>query len=200
MKHNKITGYVSVIVAGVFAATLIVHAQQQQPSPPTPHEHNGTHSSCPMMRAAELPKESAEAVPHQADGMAEMNMRGEREMGFSQTQTTHHFRLLKDGGAIEIEVNETKDTAMRDQVRQHLKEIAQAFSGGDFATPLAVHAQIPPGVPVMKRLKAAIKYEYEETAGGGRVRISTDNSEALSAIHAFLRFQIEEHRTGDPLE
>jgi hypothetical protein len=152
------------------------------------------------MQAGELPKEVAETTSHQPDSMAEMNMRGEREMGFSQTQTTHHFRLLKDGGAIEVEVNETKDTAMRDHVRQHLKEIAQAFSGGDFATPFAVHAQVPPGVPVMKQLKAAIKYEYEETAGGGRVRISTGNSEALSAVQEFLRFQIREHRTGDPLQ
>jgi hypothetical protein len=30
--------------------------------------------------------------------------------------------------------------------------------------------------------------------------ISTDNSEALAAIHEFLRFQINEHRTGDALQ
>ena len=35
---------------------------------------------------------------------------------------------------------------------------------------------------------------------GGRVRLRTSNPEALAAIHEFLRFQIEEHRTGDPVE
>jgi hypothetical protein len=34
---------------------------------------------------------------------------------------------------------------------------------------------------------------------GGRIRIETDSPEALAAIHDFLRFQIKDHETGDPL-
>ena len=52
----------------------------------------------------------------------------------------------------------------------------------------------------MKRLKDKIKYEFGESERGGFIRISTDNPEALKAIHEFLRFQIREHKTGDPLE
>jgi hypothetical protein len=38
------------------------------------------------------------------------------------------------------------------------------------------------------------------TEGGYRfVRIATSNAEALDAVHAFLRYQITEHKTGDPL-
>jgi len=32
------------------------------------------------------------------------------------------------------------------------------------------------------------------------VRIKTRDSDALAAVHAFLRFQITEHQTGDPME
>jgi hypothetical protein len=32
------------------------------------------------------------------------------------------------------------------------------------------------------------------------VRIKTANPEALKAVHEFLKFQIEEHRTGDAVE
>jgi hypothetical protein len=32
------------------------------------------------------------------------------------------------------------------------------------------------------------------------VSIKTANAEALAAVHEFLRFQIEDHQTGDPLE
>ena len=32
----------------------------------------------------------------------------------------------------------------------------------------------------------------------GVLRISTKNTEALAAVRDFLRFQIEDHRTGDP--
>jgi hypothetical protein len=49
----------------------------------------------------------------------------------------------------------------------------------------------------MTRLKARIAYQYEETSTGGRVRIVTRDADALKAVHAFLYFQIEDHRTGD---
>ena len=62
---------------------------------------------------------------------------------------------------------------------------------------MLIHVQTPPGVPVMKQLKAAIKYRFEETERGGRVRIVTGDAKALTAIHEFLRFQISDHRTGD---
>ena len=74
------------------------------------------------------------------------------------------------------------------------------FSQGNFSIPMFVHDQTPPGVETMKQQKGAITYKYEQTERGGRVRISTGNGEALKAIHEFLRFQIQEHQTGDPLE
>jgi hypothetical protein len=53
---------------------------------------------------------------------------------------------------------------------------------------------------VMKRDKAKIKWEYEETNLGGRVVARTGDAGARDAIHEFLRFQIEEHRTGNSEE
>jgi hypothetical protein len=49
-------------------------------------------------------------------------------------------------------------------------------------------------------LQKIIQYSFEETPYGGRVVISSANKEAREAIHRFLRFQIEEHKTGDPME
>jgi hypothetical protein len=126
--------------------------------------------------------------------------RGDQAMGFSHMKTTHHFRLMNDGGAIEVEANEAQDTTSRDQIRMHLQHIAQMFAEGDFDAPMFIHDETPPGVPVMQRLKAEIKYEFEKTERGGRVRVTTGNKEALAAIHEFLRFQIKEHETGDSLE
>jgi hypothetical protein len=65
---------------------------------------------------------------------------------------------------------------------------------------MLIHDQTPPGVPILQRLKAEITYKFENTDQGARVRIMTKNAEALNAIHEFLRFQIKEHKTGDPLE
>ena len=128
---------------------------------------------------------------------ADVNKRGDQVMGFDHLKTTHHFLLRPDGGVIQVEANDPKDTDSRDQIRQHLAHIVQLFANGDFTAPMLIHAQTPPGVPVMKRLKADIKYRFEETARGGRVRITTSNPDALAATHEFLRFQIKDHNTGD---
>ncbi|HVN21726.1 MAG TPA: hypothetical protein VMU05_23270 [Dongiaceae bacterium] len=134
---------------------------------------------------------------HAADHQGAVNSRGDHSMGFSHEKTTHHFRLFTDGGAIEVEANDPKDTESRDQIRVHLKHIAQMFSAGNFEIPMFIHDQVPPGVPVMKRLADRIKYDFQETPRGGRVRITTQMPEAVTAVHDFLRFQIKDHHTGD---
>jgi hypothetical protein len=135
----------------------------------------------------------------QMDEHSMMMQHGEKAMGFSQTETTHHFFLRKDGGVIQVEANDPKDTQNRDLIRTHLAHIAQAFAAGDFSDPLAVHDKVPDGVPVMERLKGDIRYTFEQTPQGGRLFISTANTQALDAIHQFLRFQVSEHQTGDSL-
>jgi hypothetical protein len=131
------------------------------------------------------------------DHQSGVNSRGDHAMGFSHEKTTHHFRLFHDGGAIEVAANDSKDNASRDEIRGHLKHIAQMFSAGDFEIPMFIHDQVPPGVPVMKRLASQIKYEFQSTSAGGRIRITTTNPEAIAALHDFLRFQIKDHQTGD---
>lgn len=131
------------------------------------------------------------------DAHSEMNARGEKGMGFSQTATTHHFFLTPDGGVIQVEANDAADEANRKNIRMHLGHIAQAFQNGDFDIPMFVHDTVPPGVPEMKTLRKNIRYSFEETPNGGRVVITSADKNALAAIHQFLRFQIAEHKTGD---
>jgi hypothetical protein len=153
---------------------------------------------CGAMQAKQNPKPE-ECPMHAAHSHAEMNERGEKSMGFSQTATTHHFYLNKSGGMIQVEAKESYDSANRDEIRMHLRHIARAFQIGDFDIPMFVHDTVPPGVPEMKRLRKYISYAFEETPKGGRVAISSSDTSAIEAIHRFLRFQVEEHKTGDPM-
>jgi hypothetical protein len=130
---------------------------------------------------------------HQSD----VEKHGDEAMGFSHDKTIHHFRILPDGGAIEITVNDREDTENVHAIRTHLRHIVTMFSNGDFSIPMFVHGQVPPGVTEMKDKRAEISYSFEESPDGGRVRISTKNHDALNAIHDFLSFQIEDHHTGD---
>ena len=130
----------------------------------------------------------------------DMNARGKQGMGFDQDKTTHHFLLESDGGRIEVTVKDPSDADNLKQIRMHLPHIAKMFGDGNFDVPHFVHDRSVPGTADMATLKGRIRYRYEEIPDGGRVRISTPDAKALAAIHAFLRFQIQDHRTGDPLE
>jgi hypothetical protein len=145
-----------------------------------------------------LPVSGQQQKPqHQMD---EMNKRGDKHMGFDHLKTTHHFLLANDGGSIQVEANDVKDTESRDQIRQHLRHITMMFSEGNFEVPKLIHEKTPPGSEVMKQLKDAINYQFNETERGASIKISTTDPQALKAIHEFLKFQIKEHKTGDPLE
>jgi hypothetical protein len=126
--------------------------------------------------------------------------RGAVVMGFDQAASAHHFRLYTDGGAIEVGVLDAGDVKNRDAIRSHLPHIAMMFGEGNFDAPMLVHdsANVP-GTKVMASRKDAIRYRYDETPDGGRVSITTSDPEALAAVHAFLRYQIAEHKTGDPV-
>lgn len=130
----------------------------------------------------------------------QMEKRGALGMGFDQQTTTHHFLLTKSGGVIDVGVNNAKDIEGLRAIRAHLAMISQAFKSGDFNVPGFVHDQVAPGSKTMTALKEEIDYKFAETDNGGHVTITTANKKALKAIHDFLRFQITEHRTGDPLQ
>jgi hypothetical protein len=144
--------------------------------------------SCPTHK-----EHMKEAAQHQAD----VEKHGDEAMGFPHDKTVHHFRLYSDGGAIEVTVNDTKDSQNMQAIRSHLTHIVTMFSNGEFSIPMFIHDVVPPGVSVMKEKRTEISYGFEELPSGGRVRIKTTNPEALKAVHDFLRFQIEDHHTGD---
>lgn len=115
--------------------------------------------------------------------------------GMSHDSTEHSFRLLADGGAIELR-SLTKDAQIA-AIQKHMREVTSDFSRGDFAKPLFVHGVMPDGAARMKELGDAITYKFEELPDGGRIRITTTNADALKAVHDFLRFQIKDHGTKD---
>jgi hypothetical protein len=128
-----------------------------------------------------------------------LKQRGGEAMGFDQDRAEHHFILEAAGGSIRVTVKPGTDRKVLDEVRNHLRTIADEFSRGDFGKPFQTHDEVPTGVAEMKSAARAITYRYEEVAGGGSVKISTTDALALKAIHDFLRYQINEHKTGDAL-
>ena len=127
------------------------------------------------------------------------DQRGAKVMGFDQQLTSHHFLLFTDGGAIDVSVKNRSDVKNRNAIRAHLPHIVAMFGDGNFAAPMLVHdSKNVPGTAVMAARKDRIQYRYVETPQGGRVDIVTTDRDALAGVHEFLRFQIADHKTGDP--
>jgi len=127
-------------------------------------------------------------------------------VGFSLAELARLLRARDRGHPPCREVRDLARQKLSD-VGQQLEDLArfrEALQGivseGNFDAPMLIHDRIPPGVSTLKRKKSRIDWKFEETESGGRVRIRTRDPEALAAIHEFLRFQIEDHRTGDPTE
>ena len=142
------------------------------------------------------PFASAQTTTPQHD--AGVQQRGDQAMGFSHNMASHHFTLLPDGGRILAEANDPADARSREEILSHMNHIVGMFSAGNFSAPMFIHARNPPGVPTMKRLRKYITYTAVPTPTGAGVRITTSDPQAVKAVHAFLRFQIADHKTGDP--
>jgi hypothetical protein len=166
---------------------LLLCAVPLAAAPATAQEAEHDHANCPMH------------AQHMKDSMKDMDQRGDATMGFDHERTTHHFLITDQGGVIQVEANDSKDTESRDQIRHHLADIAGKFASGDFSDPAKIHDRVLPGVPEMIRRKDAITWRYEEKERGGQVVITTADPAARSAVHDFLRAQIADHRTGDPM-
>jgi hypothetical protein len=140
-----------------------------------------------------------EAHLKQMEKDAALKNNGDAAMGFDQDAAVHHFHLTLDGGWIEVDVKHPSDEATLSAIRGHLKGIAASFSAGDFRKPFMTHSETPPGAARLAERKSAVTYAYGDVADGGRVEIRATQADDIAAVHAFLRYQITEHHTGDAL-
>src|SRR5688500_5626652 len=96
-------------------------------------------------------------------------------LGMSHEATHHNFRLFEDGGAIELHSNTVSHGNTVAAIDTHLKKSQAAFTKSNFSTPEFVHGRTPDGVAEMRRMRRAIRYQYEELPDGARVLIVTRN-------------------------
>ena len=118
--------------------------------------------------------------------------RGAEAMGVNQYTSSHLFEPLADGGRIELQRN-ADDSAGTAQILRHMNQIAAQFAAGDFRLPGYVHAQAVPGTAVMAAKRSSISYAVESLPRGAAVRVGSDDSAAVQAIHQFLAFQRHDH-------
>jgi predicted aspartyl protease len=84
--------------------------------------------------------------------------------------------LEKEGGSIEVEAKNANDSQTRDTVREQLQS--------DLRT------NIPSSTPALQEHRKDIKYSFEKTKRGGRIRMQTHDPQALAAVQSYLKTQM----------
>ena len=129
----------------------------------------------------------------------EVEQRGAAAMGFDQNKTLHHFVLTANGGRIEVRVRDASDA----ESRAAIPYASAADCVGFRHRPLrrAVRHARRNAARCSDHASAARHhpYAYRDSPDGGSVTIATTRTTARNAVHAFLRYQIREHSTGDPM-
>jgi hypothetical protein len=139
----------------------------------------------------------AGCVEGKDDKLADVRERGEMVMGFDLEKTTHTFAGDTDGGVQSVVVKDLKDTENLLKLREHLKEVAEKFSRGDFEDPETIHGENMDGVKELKTLYKEITISYKDIENGGEISYTTKNGEAIMAIHHWFEAQLREHGVDD---
>jgi hypothetical protein len=149
-----------------------------------------------LAACADRSADEAAATTAQDSAFAALQERGAspEAMGVDQYASAHVFDDLTDGGRIELQDTVGDDAAVT-QIRSHLQHIAQAFAQGNFTIPGFVHdtGEVP-GTRVLTEKRDVIRYTFGELPRGGEVRITTEDADAVRAVHEFLAFQRMDHR------
>jgi len=117
------------------------------------------------------------------------NYRGARGQSYRDASSAHKLdeRSCRPDGAASVKLgsDRTEETRCK-SLQEASAQDAECYE-----------KEIPK--PTMSELRDQIHYDFEPMASGGRVRIHTSDARAVEAVHQFLRFQITEHHTGDPM-
>jgi hypothetical protein len=168
-----------IVLPTLLATAALVAARPASAQTPATHDA-GAHAAHGAHAASDTAFES-------------MQRRGQTAMGVDQYTSIHRFDALRDGGRIELQ-RDGDDSAGAARIQAHMREIARAFTSGDFGTPAVVHMKTVPGADVMRARRRAIRYEARDLPRGAALDIHSADPAAIAAIHRFLAFQRAEHR------
>jgi hypothetical protein len=118
--------------------------------------------------------------------------------GFDSERVVRHFYLLKNGGAIEVAAKDPNDETTVKAVQAYLKKESDLLAKGNFENVNAIYGKLPDGTPQLKKMRDTVTFAAVPEENGGVLRLLTVNPQAKSAIHDYLRYQIDQFKTGDP--
>ena len=125
--------------------------------------------------------------------------RASRVTGIDSDRVQRHFYVLKNGGAIEITAKDANDEATIKAIRTWLKKESDFFTKGNYESAAAIYGKAPESTIQLKKLRDEVNFAMVQEDNGAVLRMLTVNPQAKAAIHEYLKFQIDQLGTGDPI-
>ncbi len=119
-------------------------------------------------------------------------------VGFDSERVQRHFYVLKNGGAIEVLANDANDAATIKAIQSYLKKESELYTKGNFENASAMYGKAPDGTITLKKLRDDVSFVMVPEENGAVLRMLTVNPQAKNAIHDYLKYQIDQLKTGDP--
>jgi len=124
----------------------------------------------------------------------EVARHGAHVMPFSLEQTTHIFSKTDKGGLQQVIAKDSSDSGQIRLIREHLSEISEEFSQGNFSDPAEIHGDDMPGLAELRAAQPGeIRIVYKELPDGAEIDYSTDEAKLINAIHQWFDAQLSDH-------
>ena len=124
----------------------------------------------------------------------EVAERGTHVMPFDLEKTVHVFSKTVNGGIQQVIAKDKSETGQIQLIRDHLLEISEEFSRGDFSKPEHIHGETMPGLAVLKTAGTdQLKIEYLELPDGAQITYSAQLPRFINALHLWFDAQLSDH-------
>jgi hypothetical protein len=125
---------------------------------------------------------------------AEVARRGPDVMPFDLKATTHIFTKTERGGIQRVVAKDVSNAVQTRLVREHLREIQQQFTKGDFSGPAHIHGADMPGLAELKAAApGAVSVSIADVPGGAQLTYTTRDAGLVAALHRWFDAQLSDH-------
>jgi hypothetical protein len=124
---------------------------------------------------------------------AEVAGKGKAVMGFDLDGSTHRFIKNDSGGVQQVVADDAGDTTTIAAIRAHVSGVAEAFSRGDFSSPIAIHGEAMPGLSVLRSAGPKLTVTHRELPNGSEVTYRSTDPAVINAISIWFDAQLGDH-------
>lgn len=122
-----------------------------------------------------------------------IHRRGKLVMPFDLDATEHVFTTIPNGGIQRLRVRNPNDLDNLAAIRQHLQQLRNDFSRGDFTAPKLLHGPLMAGIDILSAKHHRLNIRYSDTCDGAQLSYTSTDPVVVDALHRWFGAQLHDH-------